>query len=250
MTAAVRSGAKVDRALAALSSEVLSLSGRDQTVEVGFEGARGVVKDDEILVVVFGAHGGVVSRSTVRGRPVSWRELRLRLAGAEVAVERLAAQPELGSPPLSPAEASVLDKLGFVERERGMPGALEKSQIEYDMLLGNSFTLEQAAKMLGLKNPSRLRQRLGLRTLYGVKEGGAWRLPRFQFDVKQKKVVRGIEQVFPRIRPDAHALEVATWFSLPHQDLVVGDDDERVTPLAWLASGRSPETVANLADEV
>ena len=99
-------------------------------------------------------------------------------------------------------------------------------------------------------NPSRLRQRLGQRTLYGIKEGRSWRLPKFQFDAKHKKVVRGIEKVFPRIRSDAHALEVATWFSVPHQDLVAGDDDERVTPLAWLSSGGSPETVAELAEEI
>ena len=39
-------------------------------------------------------------------------------------------------------------------------------------------------------------------------------------------------------------------FSIPHQDLVAGENDEPVTPLTWLAGGGSPETVADLADEI
>jgi hypothetical protein len=93
-------------------------------------------------------------------------------------------------------------------------------------------------------------KRLGQRTLFGIKDGRSWRLPRFQFDAKKKKLVRGIDKVLPRIRLDAHPLEVVTWFSIPHQDLVVGENEEPVTPLDWLAGGRSPETVAQLADEI
>ena len=212
------------------------------------KGAAPVDGPNEVLVLVLGPHGGFVSRRTVRGRPVDLRELQLRLAGAEVAVEWIARRPEVESPPLSPTEASMLDAAGLIESESDRPGALEKSQIAYEMLLHRSFTLEQAAKLLDV-NTSRLRQRLGQRTLYGIKDGRSWRVPRFQFDAK-KKLVRGIEKVLPRVRQDAHPLEVATWFSIPHQDLVVGENEEAVTPLDWLAGGRSPETVAELADEI
>jgi hypothetical protein len=217
------------------------------TVELP-KGAALVDRPDEVLVLVLGPHMGLVSRTTLHGRAVDMRELELRLAGAEVAVEGLAKAPAVESPPLSPTEASMLDAAGLIESESAGPGAFEKSQIAYEMLLQRSFTLEQAAKVLDV-NPSRLRQRLGQRTLYGIKDGRSWRVPRFQFDAK-KKLVRGIEKVLPHIRLDAHPLEVATWFSVPHQDLVVGDKEEPVTPLDWLAGGRSPETVAELADEI
>lgn len=212
-------------------------------------GANPVDGPDEVLVLVLGTRGGFVSRRTVRGRSVDLRELELRLASAEVAVEGIARRPEVESPPLSPTDASMLDAAGLVESENDRPGAFEKSQIAYEMLLGRSYTLEEAARILKV-NPSRLRQRLGQRTLYGIKDGRSWRVPRFQFDVKRQKIVRGIEKVLPRIRRDAHPLEVATWFSIPHQDLVVGEHEEPVTPLDWLGGGRSPETVAELADEI
>jgi hypothetical protein len=213
------------------------------------KGAAPVENPDEVLVLVLGPHGGFVSRRTVRGRSVDLRELRLRLAGAEVAVEGIARRPDVESPPLSPTEASMLDAAGLIESESDRPGAFEKSQIAFEMLLQRSFTIEQAAKLLDV-NPSRLRQRLGQRTLYGIKEGRSWRVPRFQVDAKKRKLVRGIEKVLPRIRQDAHPLEVVTWFSIPHQDLVVGENEEPVTPLDWLVGGRSPETVAELADEI
>lgn len=249
MSATVRLGEDARLELAALRRAVQALPAGNAPVQLGLEEGAASFDEDEVLVVVLGPQGCLASRTTVQGRRVSLRDLRLRLAGAEVAVQRIGSRPEVDSPPLSSAEASLLDEVGFVEREDGSPGALEKSQIAYELLVRDSFTLEHASKLLAV-NPSRLRQRLGQRTLYGIKEGRSWRLPKFQFDGKRKKVVRGIEKVFPRIRPDAHALEVATWFSVPHQDLVAGDDDERVTPLAWLSSGGSPETVAELAEEI
>ena len=115
------------------------------------------------------------------------------------------------------------------------------------------MTLNEAAKVLGVST-GRLRQRLLKRTLYGMKERSAWRLPRFQFDPNKKgKLVRGIEYVLPHIRPDAHPLAIEKWFSTPHPDLVVavmGDDEEHVTPLAWLSAGKAPEEVAELAKEI
>jgi hypothetical protein len=213
------------------------------------EGSAPLDGPDEVLVLVLGARGGFVSRRTTGGRPVDLRELGLRLAGAEVAVEGLARQPAAQSPPLTAAEAALLDEDGLVEGERDRPGAFEKSQIEFELLVNQSFTLQIAASILAV-NPSRLRQRLAQRTLYGIKEGGSWRIPTFQFDARRKKLVRGIEKVLPHIRADAHPLAVASWFSTPHQDLVVGEEETPVTPLQWLAGGRPSDPVADLAKEI
>jgi hypothetical protein len=180
---------------------------------------------------------------------VSDRELRLRLAGAQAAVEPLvAAPPTLHVPQLSGAEASMLDEAGFREAKSGGTGALERSRIELEILLRESLSVDEAASLLHVST-GRLRQRLSARTLYGVKEGRAWRLLRFQFD-KKGKLVRGIDQVLPHIRADAHPLAVARWFSTPHQDLVAGEEEERVTPLQWLSAGLAAGEVAELIQEI
>jgi len=209
------------------------------------------IDGDEVFVLVLGSQGTVVSRTRMTGRKLSLRDLKLRLAGAEAAVRRVA-DTSLGDrgAQLAGNEASLLDSLGFPEPDPGEVGANERTRIDFDLFLRDSLTLEQAGKRLHLST-GRLRQRLGprSRTLYGFKEGRAWRIPRFQLD-RRGHLVRGIDQVVPRIRPDAHPLAVARWFSFPHQDLVVGAGEDPVSPLAWLAAGGNPGTVAELAQEI
>jgi hypothetical protein len=201
---------------------------------------------DEVFVLVLGPRGGLVTRKAVPAKDIDLRALRLLLLGAEAAVESL--EPVALSPPLTTAEAALLGAAGLGDEVSG-PGAFEKSLIEFQLLVKKSLPLDKVAKLLGV-NESRLRQRLAEHTLYGLKEGGSWRVPRFQLDTKTKKLVRGIEKVLPHVRVDAHPLAVVRWFSLPHPDLVVGEDDEPVPPLRWLAGGRDPAIVAELAKEI
>jgi len=182
--------------------------------------------------------------------PVSGLDVASELLAAEVALAGLRANRKPDPPVhLSRGDSELLDKAGLTEADSQAPSAFERSQLEYEMLLRHSFTLEQAGKILSV-SPSRLRQRLSghERTLYGFKEGRGWRIPKFQFI--NKKLVRGIEQVAPRIRSNAHPLSVSRWFSTPHQDLVADDEEERATPLQWLAAGHSPKVIADLASEI
>src|SRR5258708_2962957 len=73
---------------------------------VGGEGPG--VGGDEILVVVLGQRGAVASSRKLRGRSVSLRDLRLRLAGAEAAVDQLSDTPSSVSPQLTRDEATML----------------------------------------------------------------------------------------------------------------------------------------------
>jgi excisionase family DNA binding protein len=208
----------------------------------------GRAEQDQVTVVVLGPHEGLVSRLNLRGRKVSSRELRLRLAGAELAVDGLVMDPPAARvPQLAAGEAALLDEAGLPEQASGV-GALERSRIELEALLHESLTIAEAARFLQVST-GRLRQRLARRTLYGVKEGRSWRLPRFQLD-QRGKLVRGIDKVLPYVRPDAHPLAVSLWFTSPHQDLVIGDDEAQASPRQWLRAGRPPEAVARLADEI
>ena len=197
---------------------------------------------------MIGQGQALVGRPTARGRATTVRDVR---RWVEAAVDGLAADSDLPmAAGLSVAEASMLDEAGLPETRPDEAGALERSRVEYELLLRDSLTLEKAAKDLGVST-SRLRQRLSteVRSLYGIKEGRGWRIPRFQFQ-KRGQLVRNIDKVVPHIRAGAHPLAVKTWFLTPHADLPVGDDDEPATPLAWLAAGRPADVVAGLAEEI
>lgn len=206
---------------------------------------------DEVLVVVVTQRGALVRRSKIHGRALDARELRLQLAGVEAAIDEVARmRPQAGGPQLTATEVAILDEAGLIEGPADVPSALERSRIELEVLVRSSLTIDEAAKALGVST-SRIRQRLSSKhpTLYGVKEGRGWRIPRFQFE-SRAKLIRGIDTVISHVRRDAHPVAVRDWFTTPHQDLVVGDEDECVTPRAWLSSGRSAQTVAQLADEI
>jgi hypothetical protein len=194
----------------------------------------------------------MLGRRRVRTAAPTAHVLRTVMMGAEVAVEQLATQgpAPAAPPPLSAIDAELLDAAGFIEPPDGAD-PLEHTRVELELMLRTSATLEAAARELKVST-GRLRQRLSpqVRTLYGIKVGGrAWRLPRFQF-AKKGRLVRNLDQVLPNIRATAHPLSVNAWFTSPHQDLVVGDEDTRVTPLAWLEAGYDPALVARLAAEV
>lgn len=247
----VRLSVDLKRALGSLERMLMKASEQKEPgwmkLTQGLPGTGG----DEVFVLVIGSSGTVLSRTKVTGRKPSLRELKLRLAGAEAAIKGVfdTSSARQGAQ-LTEREASLLDDLGFPEQDPGEVGANERTRIDFELFLQDSLSLEQAGKMLHLST-GRLRQRLGprVRTLYGFKEGRSWRIPRFQLD-RRGQLVRGVDKVIPRIRPDAHPLAVARWFTSPHQDLVVGDEAEPVTPLAWLAAGRNPGMVVDLAQEV
>jgi len=215
------------------------------------KGVSSLGENETMVVVLRGSRLALVRRTRAVGASVTDRELRLRFEGAEAAVDGLTTeQSSPTSPQLTPAEAALLDEAGFVEADGDTTSGLERSRIELGIMLSESLSLETAGQALGV-SPSRLRQRLGSRTLYGIKEAGAWRLPRFQFE-SPSKLVRHIGKVLPAIASDAHPLAVRTWFTTPHPDLVVGkgDAERPVTPLQWLSAGLAAKTVADLADEI
>jgi len=200
----------------------------------------------EVLVLVVGPDAAVATRASLPDKP-DRRTLEKVLLGASVAADRLDRPHAAPSPPLSPADAALLDDAGLTDDDRGMD-QFDRSLVEFDLLIRESLTMAEAARELNVGH-SRLRQRLspGVRTLYGVKEGAReWRLPSFQF--AKRRLVRNIDKVLPSIRRDAHPLAVHRWFTEPHQDLVV--DGKAVSPRVWLEAGEDFELVRELAAEI
>jgi hypothetical protein len=127
---------------------------------------------------------------------------------------------------------------------------LTQTALEFGGLLQASLSVEQAAGLLRV-NASRIRQRLGgePRTLYGIKQGKTWRVPKFQF--VGRNLVPGMGQVLAALPRDLHPVAVQRWFTTPHPDLQSDAEEEHtVAPIDWLKAGHSPDTIADLAREV
>lgn len=154
-------------------------------------------------------------------------------------------------------ERALLDLAGFREDALAATLALERSREALEELMGKrgSISVAEAATALGLP-ASRIRRRVGTeRSLYGVKRGREWRLPLFQFSAPSKSrklrdLVRNIETVLPVLPADVHPLAVRSFFLTENPDLVVGDDEAAVSPIAWLNAGNSPADVIALAKEL
>ncbi len=112
-------------------------------------------------------------------------------------------------------------------------------------MLASSLTAVRVGIRLGVKN-SRVRQRLGEGTLYGIKVDGKWRIPLFQFEDGAE--VPGLAKVLKVIDRSVNPLTLRRWLVSPNPDLEI--DDRTVTPLEWLKSGGNVRTVVELATDL
>jgi hypothetical protein len=213
----------------------------------------------ELLIAVADAGSVVLQRVKVpasrlpaaaEGTPAKLAEIARRLAEIELIAAEIA-QPAGGAtappPPLTEAEERLLREAGLDPRPLALGEAhpVHRATAEYARLLHDSYTAEDAADLLGV-NASRIRQRLtgAPRTLYGIKAGRGWRIPKFQFH--GRRLVPGIERAMERLAPDLHPVAVYRWFTSPNSDLT-RDGDTPMSPLDWLRVGNPPDSVAELA---
>src|SRR5438034_4568690 len=177
--------------------------------------------------------GGSVALVDLRGDRLELRFLREAGPGAdagELTAPEAAALARGGVGPLSDEEAR---------------RALARAALAHERLRATSLSVEEAARRLHV-NTSRIRQRLAERSLYGLKDAGAWLLPAFQFVAGG--LVPGIEVVLRRLPEGVSPQAVARWFALPNPDLCTRDDLGRpLTPLQWLLAGHPPGPAAELA---
>jgi hypothetical protein len=118
---------------------------------------------------------------------------------------------------------------------------------EHRRLLASSLSVEQTARLLGV-NASRIRQRLTAQppSLYGIKDGKRWRVPRFQF--AGRKAIPGIAAVVAALPTSLHPVAVYRWLTSVNPDLYRDRKEEHaISPLDWLRTGGSPDVAADLA---
>ncbi len=144
------------------------------------------------------------------------------------------------------AEVEALERggLDLSPKQDGEESLLARTTARYAALLGTSLTTAEAAARLQVE-PSRIRQRLAQRTLYGIRSPQGWRLPAFQF--QEDGPLPGVGEVLTRLSSHLHPLAVHNFFTLPSADLHASDLDRSLSPREWLQAGYPPQAVAELA---
>jgi hypothetical protein len=216
---------------------------------------------DELLIVVADARSVALKLVKARprpprpapGAPAPLEQVARRIAEIDAVAAEITGEPRRAGaspPPLSAEEERLLrdGKLNVRPLAPSERQGVYRATAEYAKLLTDSYTVEQAARLLGV-NTSRIRQRLigAPRTLFGIKLGKAWRVPRFQF--QGRRLVPGIETVLQRIPAGLHPVAVSRWFMSANSDLT-GADDAPMSPLDWLRVGHSAAAAAELAADL
>ena len=165
------------------------------------------------------------------------------------AIERVTAlyRSEAGDEGLTVAEMAVAQAGGLSAQPRWRVDPLMRGVVTHATLVSTGLTASQAAERLGVSD-ARVRQRLSERTLFGIRERRAWRLPLFQFTTQGE--LPGWSTVCPAIPESIAPIELDGWLNLPHPDLCLGEDEQPTSPRGWLLDGRSAESVAALLDEL
>ncbi|HEX2924587.1 MAG TPA: DNA-binding protein [Chloroflexota bacterium] len=150
---------------------------------------------------------------------------------------------------LTAAEREALCKGGLTldGRQLGKKDPILRTAVDYSALVASSLTVGLASEMLGV-DESRIRHRIAVRTLYGIRFRGGWRLPIFQFHGGD--LLPGIEEVLPKVPRDLHPLELLNWFTSPNPELLLPGALEPVSPRDWLLAGGDPKVAARLAGEI
>lgn len=160
--------------------------------------------------------------------------------------------PALEPNPLSVEEEEFLRSTGArgLDKDDEAPAArranLTVVTAEFAQMVASADTVQQVAERLGVKS-SRIRQRIGERSLYVI-EGPAGRVfPRFQFTATG--VLPGLATVLAAIDPQMHPVAVERFFLSVSPDLESELVDEPMSPRDWLLAGHPAEPIAVLASE-
>lgn len=152
---------------------------------------------------------------------------------------------------LTEAENRRLDEGGFPISQPDDEGdsGIEVSTlaVAYARMCAQALTTKEAAALLQVQ-PSRIRQRLGERTLFGIEKDDHWVLPRFQFENDQ--IVPGIGKVLQVLDEALHSLTVERFFTTSQPELYAEEVGRDLTPCEWLQAGYDSAPVVRLARDL
>jgi len=238
--------------------------GKEGVAEAG-EAQSAVVrmKDSQkpFVMVVSGKRAVVVRTASLLGMKdraeKSLERMAVEVAAIRAVIDRMEVAERFenlrpGGDGLTEVEEALLARGDLATEWKGPEeqSPIARTMAEYAVILDRALSVTEAATLLGI-TPARVRQRVNAspQTLYGVKLSGEWKLPRFQFQLRTKRLVPGIEVVIQEIPESLDPVSVVRWFTSPNPDLQI-DDAEAVSPVDWLATGHEPAVAAALAREL
>lgn len=172
----------------------------------------------------------------------------VRLVG-EALREIRASDRHIGGPAdLARRDVAELRAIGFepgTAPPRAYRGATERTAAKMTALFAESVSVDVVAERLGV-HPSRVRQLLGERSLYGLKTGSEWRIPAFQF--VGDRLVHNLGAVIRATPESLHPIALQNWFTRADGALTI--DGIALSPREWLESGGDPATVAAIASDL
>jgi hypothetical protein len=152
---------------------------------------------------------------------------------------------------LTEAENQRLDEGGFpaphCDHGRGPGVDVSPLAQDYARMYLEALSTTEVAALLHVQ-PSRVRQRLAARTLFGLAKDDRWVLPRFQFI--GGKPVPGIGKVLQVLDEALHPVTVERFFATPQPELYAEEVGRPLTPREWLQAGYDPAPVVQLARDL
>jgi hypothetical protein len=147
---------------------------------------------------------------------------------------------------LTAQEIRVLEDAGvdLAPENLGENDPVAKTAAELATMVEAGLTIAQTAKLLGV-HESRIRQRLGARTLYGFRWDKRWRIPPWQFEGGE--CVPHLAEVIQALPEHLHPTSIQFWFTHPTIDLESDDLERAVSPREWLLLGKTAEPVVHFA---
>lgn len=148
---------------------------------------------------------------------------------------------------LTQAELTTLAAGGFDVKEhpRQDKDPLAKSTALYAALITTSWSTSDVAKKLGVQ-PSRVRQMLTDRSLYGFHVDNRWLIPIFQFE--GKNLIPNIIKVNAVLNPTLPPVLVYNWYITPDPELSVHGLAQ--SPLNWLRTGQLADKLIRIASSL
>ncbi|ANZ23833.1 hypothetical protein A4U64_03295 [Rhodococcus sp. WB1] len=146
---------------------------------------------------------------------------------------------------LAAHEADLLDAGGAPESPLALATAVADRTARMRRLLDSALTVEQAAERLGGVGASRVRQRVGDRSLWAIKRANRLLLPDVQFTDDGQ--VPGLDAVLRALPENMQPLSIHGLLTTPQLSLVVDGAPNSV--LDWLLTGGTVEDALSVVDQ-
>jgi hypothetical protein len=146
---------------------------------------------------------------------------------------------------LSAHDTGLLDAAGAPESPLALATAVADRTARMRSLIENTLTVEQAAERLGGVGTSRVRQRVGDRSLWAIKRANRLLLPDVQFTDDGQ--VPGLDAILQALPGDMQPLSIHGLLTTPQPSLTI--DGEPVALVDWLLIGGALEDALSVVDQ-